>query len=133
MSVSRDDLIAIIDKSSGADRVSSVSELSRRSGLSRTALYKYHRGVIEYMRARAGALAETKVSAVSLKLGLLRNSLNKAKEENSALARACVELIAELVEVKMEMENSIEERDLRIKYLEDQLRLGGRGKPRLIK
>ncbi len=129
----KNDLIALIDRAnSSANKIVSVAELSRRSGISRTALYKYYREVIGYMRAKASGDSNSHRHPLELKLEVLRKKWNKEKQESKALARACAQLIAELVELRISTGNLIEERDLRIKFLEDKIRSEGKGRPKLI-
>ncbi|HBN9797130.1 TPA: hypothetical protein NIE97_005850 [Pseudomonas aeruginosa] len=134
MSKRKAELIALIDlANSSADKIASVAELSRRSGVSRTALYKYYRDVIQYMSNKARDGANRNREPLELKLEIIRKRWSLQRQENKALARACAHLIAELVELRLSTQDLIDEKDLRIRYLEEKLRSEGKGRPKIIK
>lgn len=68
-----------------------------------------------------------------VKNSLLKAQVNKQKDLVKVLARACSELIVEIAELKASYTDQLEEKELKIKYLENSLREMGASKPRLVK
>lgn len=137
MSETRDRLIALIDSTridGGRDqKVMSVSELANRAGVSRATIYRYYPDVVSYLKSLYGKGEKVTHKNQQIKNSLLKTQLNKQKDLVKVLARACSELIVEIAELKANYSDQLEERELKIKYLEDSLREVGAAKPRLVK
>lgn len=137
MSVTREVIMSLIDQASSSPdsekRISTVTKLAEVSGLSRSALYRFYPEAILYMRAKKEGGGERIGSDDTLKIDLLKKKIKQLSVENRALARACAELIVEFSEQKANFLNEIEERELRISYLERKVRDGVGRAPRLIK
>lgn len=127
MGPTRANLFALIDEHSKRPSVRggkplSVTELAELAKLSRSTIYRYYPDVLDKLKETRAPCAQYRRDSTSLKLRLLRDRLAGQKQLSGALAKACVELLAELAELREDIREQVEAHRLRVASLERRLR-----------
>jgi hypothetical protein len=90
--------------------------------LSRSALYRSHRGVVLRIQALSGEAQDKRHAQLDAKIRLLSGQLKAEKTLTRALAHAAAELAAELNELRLQFEDDKLRWQLRMSHLEKQAR-----------
>jgi hypothetical protein len=107
-----------------ADEVSkpTVTSVAVAAHLSRSALYRSHRGVVLQIQALSGEAQDKRHGQLDTKIRLLSVQLKAEKSLTRALAYAAAELAAELNELKLQFDDEKLRWQLRVSHLEKQAR-----------
>jgi sirohydrochlorin ferrochelatase len=97
-----------------------VTSVAVAAHLSRSALYRSHRGVVLRIQVFNGEAQDKRQAQLNSKISLLRGQLKAEKSLTRALAYAAAELAAELNELKLQFDDERLRWQLRVSHLEKQ-------------
>lgn len=106
----------------GAAIKPTVTSVAAGARLSRSALYRSHRGVVMRIQALNGEARDKRQAQLGSKITLLSGQLKAEKSLSRALAHAAAELAAELNELKSQFDDERLRWQLRLSHLEKQAR-----------
>jgi hypothetical protein len=99
-----------------------VTSVAVGAYLSRSALYRSHRGVVLQIQALSGEAQDKRHAQLDTKISLLSGQLKAEKTLTRALAHAAAELAAELNELRLQFEDEKLRWQLRVSHLEKKAR-----------
>jgi hypothetical protein len=99
-----------------------VTSVAVCAHLSRSALYRSHRGVVLRIQVLSGEAQDKRHAQLDTKISLLSGQLKAEKTLTRALAYAAAELAAELNELRLQFEDEKLRWQLRVSHLEKQVR-----------
>jgi Flp pilus assembly protein TadB len=99
-----------------------VTSVAVAAHLSRSALYRSHRGVVLRIQVLSGEAQDKRHAQLNTKISLLSGQLKAEKTLTRALAYAAAELAAELNEFRSHFEDEKLRWQLRVSHLEKQAR-----------
>lgn len=99
-----------------------VTSVAVGAHLSRSALYRSHRGVVLQIQVLSGEAQDKRRAQLDTKISLLSGQLKAEKTLTRALAYAAAELAAELNELRLQFEDEKLRWQLRVSHLEKQAR-----------
>jgi hypothetical protein len=97
-----------------------VTSVAAGARLSRSALYRSHRGVVLRIQVLNGEAQNKRQPQLNSKINLLSGQLKAEKRLTRALAYAAAELAAELNELKLQFNDERLRWQLRVSHLEKQ-------------
>lgn len=97
-----------------------VTSVAVGAYLSRSALYRSHRGVVLQIQALSGEAQDKRQAQLDTKITLLRGQLKAEKTLTRALAHAAAEPVAELHELRLQFDDERLRWQLRVTHLEQQ-------------
>ena len=97
-----------------------VTSVAAGARLSRSALYRSHRGVVLRIQVLNGEAQDQRQAQRDSKISLLSGQLKAEKSLTRALAYAAAELAAELNELKLQFDDERLRWQLRVSHLEKQ-------------
>lgn|SRR5487761_459372 len=106
----------------GAAVKPTVTSVAAGARLSRSALYRSHRGVVMRIQALNGEARDKRQAQLGSKITLLSGQLKAEKSLSRALAHAAAELAAELNELISQFDDERLRWQLRLSHLEKQAR-----------
>lgn len=106
----------------GAAIKPSVTSVAAGARLSRSALYRSHRGIVMRIQALNGEARDKRQAQRDSKITLLSGQLKAEKSLSRALAHAAAELAAELNELKSQFDDERLRWQLRVSHLEKRAR-----------
>lgn len=109
----------------GEARKPTIVSIAADSGISRSALYRSHPGVVARIQGLNGDQGASRRDQLCTKVALLTAQLKAEKELTRALALACAELAAEKADINEQLNDEKLSFQLRVEHLEKRLR-GGR-------